>query len=153
MMEGRRIIMIEHPPATPVSSKRILVIEPSPSVCEVMTFALRSQGHHVTCVPDASAGLHYLTTPGNDVPDLVILALQPASWPQRGLLNLLAFGRLYHRVALILLTMPDHRLQLPPYLSMRPIARLDKPFRVEQLLYLVATLPVANVPERSGRHG
>ncbi|MGB8348248.1 MAG: response regulator [Ktedonobacteraceae bacterium] len=135
------------------AGKRILVIEPSAGLCEVLAFALRSQGHHITCVPDAGVGLRHLTTPGTEIPDLVILALQPASWPQRDLLNLLAFGRLYHRVAIILLTMPDHRQQLPSYLSMRPIARLDKPFRVEQLLHLVATLPVANVPERSGRHG
>jgi len=142
--------MAEQPPA---ASRRILVIEPSPSVCDVMAFALRSQRHHVTCVPDASAGLRSLTTPGNAIPDLVILALQPASWPQRDLLNLLAFGRLYHRVAIILLTMPDHCQQLPSYLSMRPIARLDKPFRVEQLLHLVATLPAANAPERSAHYG
>ncbi|HVB62702.1 MAG TPA: response regulator [Ktedonobacteraceae bacterium] len=145
--------MTEQAPAMPTTGKRILVIEPSSGLCEMLAFALRSQGHSVTYVPDAGAGLRHLTTPGTEIPDLVILALQPASWPQRDLLNLLAFGRLYHRVAIVLLTMPDHRLQLPCYLSMRPIARLDKPFRVEQLLHLVVTLPVANVPERSGRHG
>ena len=116
-------------------------------------FALHSQGHSVICVPDAGAGLHHLTRQETEIPDLVILALQTGSWPQHDQLNLLAFGRLYHRVAIILLTMPDHRLQLPPYLAARHIARLDKPFRVQQLLHLVATLPVANVPERSGRHG
>jgi len=146
--------MTERPSPRPATAgRRILVIEPAASLCEMLAFALRSQGHHVTCVPDAGAGLCRLTTPGTEIPDLVILALQPGSWPQRDLLNMLAYGRLYHRVAIILLTMPDHRLQLPPYLSMRPIARLDKPFRMEQLLHLVATLPVASVPERSGRHG
>lgn len=145
--------MAEQPPAPPTACRRILVIEPSASLCEMLAFALHSQGHSVICLPDAAAGLHHLTTPGTEIPDLVILALQPGSWPQRDLLNLLAFGRLYHHIAIILLTMPDHRLQLPSYLSMRPIARLDKPFRVEQLLHLVAILPVANVPERRGRHG
>lgn len=146
--------MTEHPPATPtVASKYILLIEPSASLCEMLAFALRSQGHVVTCVPDARAGLLQLTTPGSAIPDLVILSLQPDFWPQRDLLNLLAFGRLYHQVAILLLTMPDQRLQLPSYLAARPVARLDMPFRVQQLLHLVAMLPVAAAPERSAPHG
>lgn len=145
--------MTEQPPAPSTAGKRILVIEPAASLCEMLAFALRSQGHIVVCVPDASAGLHHLTAPGTEIPDLVILSLQPGSWPQRDLLNALAYGRLYHRVAIILLTMPDHRLQLPSYLTARPIARLDKPFPVQQLLHLVATLPAVRAPERSEHHG
>jgi DNA-binding response OmpR family regulator len=139
-------------PASP-AGKRILVIEPSASLCELLAFALKAQGHYVTCVPDASAGLFHLTRPASAPPDLVILALQPNSWPERDLLNMLAFGRLYQRVAILLLTMPDHVLQLPTYLAARPVARLDKPFKIEHLARLVATMPTAPAPERSGRHG
>lgn len=146
--------MPEHPSAQPpAAGKRILMIEPSASLREMLTFALRSQGHTVISVPDAEAGLCHLTSLRTEVPDLVILALQPGSWPQRDLLNLLAFGRLYHRVAIILLTTPDQRLQLPSYLVARPIARLDKPFTVQQLWHLVATMPAISTPERSVPHG
>lgn len=140
-------------PTPSTAGRRILVIEPSASLCEMLAFALRSQGHTVIAVPDAEAGLYHFTTPGTEIPDLVILALQPGSWPQRDLLNTLAYDRLYHRVAIILLTMPDHRLQLPSYLTARPIARLDKPFTVQQLLHLVATLPTVPMSEGSARHG
>lgn len=145
--------MPEHPPTLLSPSRRILVIEPSVSLREMLAFAPRSQGHTVISVPDAETGLRHLTTPGTEIPDLVILALQPGSWPQRDLLNTLAYGRLYHRVALILLTTPDHRLQLPSYLTARPIARLDKPFTVQQLWHLVETLPTVPMPERSAPHG
>lgn len=146
--------MAEQPLAPPAAAtRRILVIEPSASLREMLAFALRSHGHGVICVPDADAGLHHLTMPGTEIPDLIILALQPDSWPQRDLLNLLAFGRLYHHVAIILLTTPEHRPQLPPYLAVRPIARLDKPFTVQQLWHLVATLPVVATLERSAHHG
>jgi DNA-binding response OmpR family regulator len=153
MLKGRNL-MSEHPPATSATAgKRILVIEPSASLCELLAFALKAQGHYVTCVPDASAGLFHLTRPASAPPDLVILALQPNSWPERDLLNMLTFGRLYQRVAVLLLTMPDHVLQLPTYLAARSIARLDKPFKIEQLAQLVAMLPAAYASERSGRHG
>jgi DNA-binding response OmpR family regulator len=136
-------------PATPATAgKHILVIEPSASLCELLAFALKAQGHYVTCVPDASAGLFHLTRPASAPPDLVILSLQPNSWPERDLLNMLTFGRLYQRVAILLLTMPDHALQLPAYLDACPVARLNKPFTIEQLAQLVATLPIAPAAAR-----
>ena len=145
--------MPENPTTTPSAGKRILLIEPSPSVRGVLEFALRAQGQHVISVPDAGEGLRQLSALGSDAPDLVILALQRGSLHERDLLNTQAYGRLYRHVALILLTTPEHRLNLPSYLAARAIYRLDKPFTVPQITQLMYALSVGAAPERRERDG
>jgi len=145
--------MPENPTTTPSAGKRILLIEPSPSVRGVLEFALRAQGQHVISVPDAGEGLRQLSTLRTDIPDLVILAPQRGSLHERDLLNTLAYGRLYRHVALILLTTPEYRLHLPSYLAARAIYRLDKPFTVPQITQLVAAIHAGATPERRERDG
>lgn len=119
-------------------SKRVFVIEPSPGVRAILEFALREEGHCTIGVEGAAEGMRRLLALGIETPDIVIMALSGNDKGERDLLNMLAYGRAYRNIPLILLTQPEYKLRLPSYRFTRPIHRLNRPFTVPRVLELVA---------------
>lgn len=127
-------------------SKRILVIEPSPSIRGLLHLALSQQGYRLISVASASAGLALLRRLGANAPDIIFLAV--GYGPLTDELDMLALLRQspYHQhSALVMITAMDSAL---PRLALLPTSRLrylPKPFTLPQALELAALLPAAQV--------
>jgi CheY-like chemotaxis protein len=119
--------------------KCILVIEPSPSIRQLLDFTLCQGGHQVISVASAAEGLAIVRNTALRVPDLIFLAVE---YQQRKedfvLLNLLKHSHYYQQTVLAVLTDGNiHR----SWQAMLPEGRsvcLTKPFTIEQILRLAA---------------
>jgi len=120
--------------------KCILVIEPSPSIRQLLDLTLRQSGHRVISVATTAEGLVVVRNTQLRVPDLIFLAVD---YQQRRedfvLLSLLKRSRYHQQTILVALTEGKLHRSWHAMLPAERFLCLTKPFTVEQIVRLAVS--------------
>jgi CheY-like chemotaxis protein len=130
--------------------RRLLVIEPSPTIRTLLEIYLRRNGHQLTIFADYADALHALALPSLQAqpPELVLIRLRPSQEEGYRVIRYLRQQPCYVRTKIVgLIAQEDegHR-QFQHLVRETPVVMLINPFRIQDLLALVAA-PGYTIPD------
>jgi two-component system OmpR family response regulator len=126
---------------------RVLIIDDTPEIAELLTFALRDQGHEVAAMGYTA---DIVGVVGEAQPEAVVLDCSTYEMSQ-GLFDSLREDDRYERLPVVIVTdTPDRAVTLLQKRDARRVLLVPKPFTAQQVAYALRQLLQPPAPDAAG---
>jgi twitching motility two-component system response regulator PilG len=115
----------------------VLVIDDSPTVCEIIKISLRREGYTVECCSSGEQALYRLASPQSSIPDLILVDICLPQMDGYDLIRFLRSRAILVEIPVVVVSRRSGTFDVLRGKLLGANAHVEKPFAIDDLLSVV----------------